>query len=114
MICVQSLSASGFINLGSQLTFLNVRLHPDDRDYTRFFWLSDPTDPSSQFRIYRFKVVPFGATSSPFILNAVLHHHLKQHNTTVSRDMQINLYVDNIITGCDSCRLLQGSTSHYV
>ncbi|XP_065911194.1 uncharacterized protein [Dysidea avara] len=82
--------------------FLNIRLHPDNRDYTRFFWLSNPADPSSQFHIYRFKVVPFGATSSPFILNAVLQHHLKQHNTAVSRDMQISLYVDNIITGCDT------------
>ena len=82
--------------------FLNIRLHPDDRDYTRFFWLSNPADPSSQFNTYRFKVIPFGAASSPFILNAVLQHHLKQHNSAVSRDMQTSFYVDNIITGCDT------------
>ena len=34
------------------------------------------------------------------MLNAVLQHHLNQQNTPVSRDMQSNLYVDNIITGC--------------
>ena len=82
--------------------FLNIRLHPDDRNYTRFFWLSNPADPSSGFRTYRFKVIPFGAASSPFILNAVIQHHLKRHSTTVSRDMQVNLYVDNVITGCDT------------
>ena len=79
--------------------FLHVRLHPDDRDYTRFFWVTDPTDVSSQFCIYRFNVVPFGATSSPFMLNAVLHYHLQQQNTAVSDDMRSNLYVDNVITG---------------
>jgi len=47
-------------------------------------------------------VIPFGVASSPFILNAVLQHHLKQHNTVVSCDMQISLYMDNIITGCDT------------
>ena len=87
------------ISTDIEKAFLHVRLHPDDRDYTRFFWLTDPTDVSSQFAIYRFKVVPFGATSSPFMLNAILEHHLQQQNTPVSRDMKSNLYVDNVISG---------------
>ena len=82
--------------------FLNIQLYLDDRDYTRFFWLLEPRDPSSQFCVYRFKVIPFGATSSPFILNAVLQHHLEKHDTAISRDMQLNFYVDNIITGYDT------------
>jgi len=49
--------------------------------------------------VYRFKVVPFEATSSPFMLNAVLQYHLRQYNTPVSLGMCSNLYVDNIITG---------------
>ena len=80
--------------------FLHIRLHPEDRDFTRFFWLTDPKEPTSKFCVYRFKVVPFGATSSPFMLNAVLQHHLKQHTSAVSHDMQANLYVDNVITSC--------------
>ena len=68
---------------------------------TRFLAVK-PKDPSSPFKVYRFKVIPFGAGSSPFTLNAVLQHHLKQHNIVVSCDMQISLYVDNIITGCDT------------
>ena len=55
------------------------------------------TDPSSQFCVYCFKVVPFGATSSPFMFNAVLQYHLRQYNMAVPRDMLTNLYVDNII-----------------
>jgi len=28
--------------------FLHIILHESDRDYTQFFWLSDPTDPNSE------------------------------------------------------------------
>ena len=44
----------------------------------------------------------FGATSSPFILNAVLRHHLQQYQTQVADDIKHNLYADNIISGCSS------------
>ena len=44
----------------------------------------------------------FGATSSPFILNAVLRHHLQQYQTPVADDITQNLYVDNVISGCSS------------
>jgi len=90
------------LSMDIEKAFLHVRLHPDDRYYTHFFWLCDPTDPSSPLCVYRFKVVPFGATSSPFMLNAVLQYHLKQYNTPVSNDMLSNLYVDNIISGCET------------
>ena len=33
------------------------------------------------------------------MLNAVLDHHLQQQNTTISHDMKLNLYVDDIIPG---------------
>ena len=46
--------------------------------------------------------MPFGATSSPFMLNAVLQYHLRQYNIAVSHDMLSNLYMDNIISGCDT------------
>ena len=80
--------------------FLHIRLYPEDRDFTRFFWHTDPTDPSSKFCVCGFKVVPFGATSSPFMLNATLQYYLKSYTSVVSQDVQNNLYVDNIITSC--------------
>jgi len=46
--------------------------------------------------------VLFGATSSPFILNAVLRHHLQQYQTPIADDITRNLYVDNVISGCSS------------
>ena len=45
------------------------------------------------------KVVLFGATSSPFML---LLHHLQQSHSLTATNMLQNLYVDNIITGCDT------------
>ena len=82
--------------------FLHVKLDCWDRDFTRFLWLEDPTDPESPFVSYRFKVVLFGSVSSPFMLNATLHLHLKSFDSSVSHDMKKNLYVDNIILGCQS------------
>ena len=82
--------------------FLHVKLAECDRDFTRFFWLSKQNDPESEFVTYRFKVVLFGSTSSPFMLHATLDYHLNSYHSAVSRDMRNNLYVDNIISGCQS------------
>ena len=71
-------------------------------DFTRFLWLSDPTNPNSELQVYRFKVVLFGTTSSPFMLNATLHHHFQQFESPIAVDMLTNLYVDNVISGCNS------------
>lgn len=82
--------------------FLHVKLDEQDRDFTRFFWLSDHANPESTLTTYRFKVVLFGSASSPFMLSATLDHHLNSYNSPVSHDMKNNLYVDNIISGCES------------
>ncbi|XP_074651688.1 uncharacterized protein LOC141906304 [Tubulanus polymorphus] len=74
--------------------FLQISLG-NDKDFTRFLWLSDPSYPESPFVEYRFCVVLFGATSSPFILNATIIKHLLQYDSTVSRSMLSNVYVDN-------------------
>ncbi|XP_065890652.1 uncharacterized protein [Dysidea avara] len=80
--------------------FLHIQLHEDDRDWTRFLWLSDPQDPDSEFVTYRFRVVLFGAVCSPFMLNAVLHCHLTQYKSPTAENMLDDLYVDNIVSGC--------------
>ena len=82
--------------------FLHVHLDKADRDFTRFLWLSDPGDPNSPFVTFRFKVVLFGATCSPFMLNAAITYHLKQHESSTSSDLIRNLYVDNVVSGSHS------------
>ena len=51
---------------------------------------------------HRFMVVLFDSASSPFTLSATLDHHLSSYNSQVSHDMKNNLYVDNIISVCES------------
>ena len=82
--------------------FLHVKLHESDRDSTRFLWVSDISDPFGNLVTYCFKVVPFGTSSSPFMLNAMLDLHLKKFSSTVAKDMKSNFYVNNLTSGCDS------------
>ncbi|XP_052237671.1 uncharacterized protein LOC127848982 [Dreissena polymorpha] len=79
--------------------FLHVGLHEKDRDATRFLWLSDPSDPESPLRSYRFKTVLFGATCSTFILKATLLKHLDENKTNpASLTLREDLYVDNVLS----------------
>ena len=79
--------------------FLHVHLDEVDRDFTRFLWLSNTADPTSQFVTYRFRVVLFGAACSPFMLNAAISYHLNQNDSPTSRDLLRNIYADNVISG---------------
>ncbi|XP_070554690.1 uncharacterized protein [Ptychodera flava] len=82
--------------------FLNVSLADEDREYTKFFWLEDPDDPESNFVVHRFKVVLFGSTSSPFMLNAVIKTHLENQTCEIADDLKRNIYVDNLLSGSNT------------
>ncbi len=82
--------------------FLNISLDEEDRDATRFFWLSDPTNPESSFDVFRFKSILFGASCSPFILNATIKKHLDNHNDPITQRMKAYIYVDNLASGTDN------------
>ena len=81
--------------------FLHYQLHSDDRNFTRFIWPSSTDDSAANFLTYRFAVVPFGSSSSPFMLAAVLDLHLSKVASPVALDMTDNIYVDNILSGCN-------------
>ena len=82
--------------------FLHVRLHPADRNFTRFLWPANFESPDKEMCKYRFAVVPFGTASSPFMLGAVLDLHLSKFDTPVALDMRSNVYVDNVLSGCQT------------
>ena len=76
--------------------FLRIGLQTCDRDFTRFLWYSDPHDPNSPLVTYRFKSVLFGATCSPFLLEATLEIHLQQSSSRFKDKLRKGLYVDNL------------------
>uniref|UniRef100_A0A8D8VU26 Integrase catalytic domain-containing protein n=1 Tax=Cacopsylla melanoneura TaxID=428564 RepID=A0A8D8VU26_9HEMI len=88
--------------------FLQVGLQPDDRDVTRFVWLKDVNSSVHPDNLvhYRFKRVPFGIVSSPFLLAATIKHHLSQISTEETKIISNSLYVDNLI--CSVSSLEQG------
>ena len=80
-----------------QKAFLQIAVHRDDCDVHRFLW-----DCDGQVKVMRFRRVPFGNCSSPFLLNATVQHHLSLFpaSSTVT-ELQQNLYVDDFLSGCD-------------
>ena len=83
--------------------FLQLSLNIDDRDLTRFLWRENG-EPDGLLKIYRFTRVPFGLTSSPFLLHATIIHHLLQfkakHPEIITRMLE-SFYVDDMVTGTD-------------
>ena len=86
--------------------FLRIGLQEVDRDATRFLWVEDPHDPNSKLVTYRFAVVLFGATSSPFLLQATLDHHLRKSPSPYNTFLANSFYVDNLLNTTDSEEVL--------
>ena len=57
------------------------------------------------------KTVLFGSASSPFMLNATLHHHLGNYPSSVAKDMKDNMYVDNVDQESELIHYYQDSRS---
>ncbi|VDM64568.1 unnamed protein product [Angiostrongylus costaricensis] len=86
-------------------TFVQVRLHEDDRDATRCLWLHDyrlPPFPNN-IKTLRFTRVIFGLNTSPFLLAGTIHFHLDQYKEEAELVTQLkdNLYVDNLVVTLD-------------
>ena len=79
--------------------FLRVGLQDGDRDFTRFLWPENPDNPHSRIKTYRFRSVLFGATSSPFLLQATLDYHLRRSSGDLRQEIASQLYIDNLQGG---------------
>jgi hypothetical protein len=75
----------------TEKAFLHINLDEEDRDATCFLWLDTTSNPESKFDVYYFKSVLFGASSSPFILNATIDKHLSQYDGSVVENMKKNI-----------------------
>ncbi|KAL3087919.1 hypothetical protein niasHT_029843 [Heterodera trifolii] len=81
--------------------FLQISIHPDDRDALRFLWYEKPEDENSPIVEYRFSRVTFGVICSPAHLSIILKHHFAKYQQQQIRLMEKDTYVDNIVLGID-------------
>jgi len=88
--------------------FLQIGINENDRDYLRFLWFEEINEnewPNGKVVSYRFKRVPFGLRSSPYILNKVIKHHIGTFKQTFPETVSCldkNLYVDDFITSSET------------
>ena len=88
--------------------FLQLALRVEDRDAMRFYFPSDPLDPSSPMKVYRFKAVVFGASCSPFLLAAVIKKHIETFvHDQAFKDSLSKIFVDNLMFTSDSEEVLE-------
>ncbi len=83
--------------------FLMIEINEEDRDSVRFLWWEDPVKKT--VTVYRHNRVVFGMNCSPFLLGAVLNHHINgadpQHSEIVEK-LKSSLYVDNCVLSVDT------------
>ena len=84
--------------------FLQVSLQSSQRDITRFLWIKNVDAPLDDENLvtYRFCRVPFGMTSSPFLLGGTIQHHLLQKNNAILQEVCHHIYVDNLVISTHS------------
>ena len=87
--------------------FLNIEIHPQDRDCLRFLWVKDIHSPEPEVVTFRFNRVVFGVSSSPFLLNAVIRHHLQKYqgeDPKFVEKMNEGFFVDDLVTSCQDVK----------
>ena len=84
--------------------FLQIALHPKERNVTRFLWLKDIKHPVSPKNLvtYRFTRIPFGSYRVLFILGATIKHHLTPKDNQPDHNLSDDFYIDNLITEADN------------
>ena len=85
--------------------FLMIAVNPCDRDVLRFLWVENPFSEEFKLMTMRFARVVFGVSSSPFLLNAIVRHHLEGYRSTKPGLVELlnrSTYVDDVVAGADS------------
>ena len=91
--------------------FLQIALNKNDRNYLRLIWFDDINNVNnknlftSQLDTYCLCRVPFGITSSPFLLNATLIYHAERYCSSdvnfVFKLLQ-SLHIDDLNSSCST------------
>ena len=85
--------------------FLMVSVRAEDCNALRFLWVDDVEKSPPAIQEMRFTRVVFGVSSSPFLLNATISHHLNkyrdEHPESVEKLLN-SLYVDDVTCGANT------------
>ena len=84
--------------------FLMVTMSERDRDVLQFLWFDDLTKEPPGVCVLRFAQVVFGVSSSPFLLNATIRHHLEKRSWSqpeLVKTLTRSTYVDDIVCGAE-------------
>ena len=65
----------------SEEAFLMISVAQDDLDALRFLWFDDQFSEEPKIIVLRFARVAFCLSSSPFLLNATLKHHIMMYES---------------------------------
>ncbi|XP_064120771.1 uncharacterized protein LOC135225369 [Macrobrachium nipponense] len=85
--------------------FLRIGINKNHRDFTRFLWFADRYFKHA--KTFRFKVLLFGATCSPFLLNQTIQYHLQNHSDPIANSVKKSFYVDNFMKTYEKCEDLE-------
>ncbi|XP_055928649.1 uncharacterized protein LOC129959781 [Argiope bruennichi] len=83
--------------------FLMIGIGPKDRKFLKFLWNGGSNH--EDYRIMQMTRLPFGFRTSPFILSAVIKHHIAKFEAEKPDLMSMlnsGLYVDDLYFGTDS------------
>ena len=84
--------------------FLMISIAPKDRDVLWFLWINDVNSSDPEVVTFRFTRVVFGVSSSPFLLNATIKHHVEKYSSTHPEIVKLllqSIYVDDVVSGAD-------------
>ena len=82
-----------------------ITMAPEDRNVLHFLWVDDISKQVSEVVVLRFTRVVFGVSSSPFLLNATIRHHMENYSTAFPEFVKTflkSIYVDNVSYGADN------------
>ena len=84
--------------------FLMISVVPHDRDVLRFLWVDDINKKLPKIVTLRFTRVVFGVSSSPFLLNATIIHHVERYRDVYPQFVKIltqSIYVNDVTYGAN-------------
>ena len=81
--------------------FLMISVAPKDRDALRFLWITNIDSDDPEIIALRFARVVFGVSSSPFLLNATIKHHIEKYSSSHPEIVGVlmqSIYVDDVVS----------------